>query len=251
MWGEWFQMGFLCCQHHVLLAVCPEQTPPQRCPVIWAVFSAQQFCISSVEEIADSYFFIPMRHSHVVKSELMYCILRSFWLRILCKTPGRNCHGAPPFWKGWCSSWFNFCVFFLEMELLALLVACLTLPPRSRSTAVMPVDISGLSSPAVSCLAQLMPWKSQTKPFLICRQHLSLTGLPSFFFWALLLGHWWCDLKLPGCLANELCCKAEEGLWDLAMTGDTWICSSLGGAGSVSIPCVMCVLGLLLLRCLK
>jgi len=78
MWGEWFQMGFLCCQHHVLLAVCPEQTPPQRCPVIWAVFSAQQFCISSVEEIADSYFFIPMRRSHVVKSELMYCILRSF-----------------------------------------------------------------------------------------------------------------------------------------------------------------------------
>lgn len=137
------------------------------------------------------------------------------------------------------------------MGLLALLVACLTLPPPSTNTAVMPVDISGPSSPAMSCLTQLMPWKSQPKPFLICGQHLSLAGLPSFFFWALLLGHWWCNLKFPGCLANELCCKAEEGLWDLAMTGDTWIGCSLGGAGSVSIAGVMCDLVLFWLRCLK
>lgn len=136
--------------------------------------------------------------------ELMYHRLRALSLRVLCKFSGRSFPvGHHPLGRG------SIAVvsFYLEVEAVGTvcyLPDCLFWAQGDAGWHQWSKFTSYVN------LAQLMPakckpWKCKIKPFLIIQQHLSLPGLPSFFFWVPLMEHHYCNLKLPYCLANELC----------------------------------------------
>lgn len=90
--------------------------------------------------------------------------------------------------------WVYFVWFYLEVEVVGTVCYLADCLFWAQVLQVMLVDISSPNLPAMSHLAQLMPakckpWKCKIKPFLIIRQHLSLPGLPSFFFWVPLMEH--------------------------------------------------------------
>lgn len=90
--------------------------------------------------------------------------------------------------------WVYFVWFYLEVEVVGTVCYLADCLFWAQVLQVMLVDISSPNLPAMSHLAQLMPakckpWKCKIKPFLIIQQHLSLPGLPSFFFWVPLMEH--------------------------------------------------------------
>lgn len=161
---------------HTVCSVTRTAAPPswRRSAVVWATFFSSAF-LHFLRGKGNRLGFFSWRCSHTGRFELMYHSLRTLSLRIFPKFSGRSFAAGhrPPgrgdvavglicvflswdwnCWHCWLSGWL--CLFLAEV------------------LQVMPVEISGPNSPAMSYLVQLMPaeckpWKRKIKPFLIIR----------------------------------------------------------------------------------